>query len=144
MREHDVERKAAAEREADKRAALDPQRVEHSDGVVDRRELLARRLGAAPEAQVVTDRPEPVRERGRLRPEQAIVAEAAVQKQHGGALAYFFDPKTRAVHLDVRHRGSLRLAEACAHESSSSSSFTHGRSRAPTSKRHPHRLGGAR
>ncbi len=92
MRERCVERKPAAQREADERRAVDVQRVEQPDEIVDRRELRAGRLGAAPEPQVVTDRAEPAGERPRLRLPKSGIAEAAVHEDDCRTAALVLDP----------------------------------------------------
>ena len=61
-RERCVERQRAAQREPDERGPVDVQRVEHGEEIVERRELVAWRLGAAVVPVVVADRAEAVRE----------------------------------------------------------------------------------
>jgi 3-hydroxybutyryl-CoA dehydrogenase len=102
-----IMREPAAEREAGGRCAVDPERVEHADEVVDRRELHARRLGAPPEAQVVADDAEALREHLRLRLPQPQVAEPAVHEQDRRPVACFLHPEARAVDVNVAHGATI-------------------------------------
>ena len=83
MRERDVERQLAAEREADERRALDAELVQHSDHVVVPRPRAGRPDRAAEEAEIGADRAEPLGEERDDRLPEARVAEPAVQEQDG-------------------------------------------------------------
>ena len=107
VRERDVERELATEREPDERRALDAELVEHTHRVVlpgPRRRGADR---AAEEAEVRADRAEPLGEEGDDRIPEARVAEAAVQEQDGRAAAGLVVPEPRAVDVDDRHGPTL-------------------------------------
>src|SRR4051794_29092809 len=107
VRECNVERELATEREPDERRALDAELVEHPDRVVlpgPRRRGADR---AAEEAEVGADRAESPGEDGDDRLPETRVAEPAVQEQDGRSAARLVVPDARAVDVDYRHGPTL-------------------------------------
>ena len=107
VRERDVERDLAAEREPDERRSLDAELVEDADDVVLPRPRDGRPGRAAEEAKVGADRAEPLGEKGNDRLPQSRVAEAAVQEEHRFAAPGLVVPEPGAVDVDYGHRATL-------------------------------------